>query len=170
MNRLVVSMALICTATVADAQSRSFEFKGIKPTDTVEAHRADFEKCRKYYLAQGCSPKDIRVGNVIMFNYVVLFPDNGSGVSQIRGDFRSYDYDTILSAFTMKWGNPDSTKITAIQNGFGATLQVPIAQWDFAEGTMILRGGDFRGFGHMQFVSRAERARLDALEGPTVDF
>lgn len=170
MKRIMIALAICGAPTVADAQSRSFEFKGIRATDTLEVHRAEFVKCDKYYLAQGCVPKDTMVGGVVMFNLVVLFADNGSGVTQIRSDFAARSYDTLRAAFTMKWGQPSATSIKTIQNGFGAKLDVPTAQWKFNEGTMTVRGGDFRGYANMEFMSNAEMARIDALDAPKVDF
>ena len=137
---------MVCvTPTVADAQSRSFEFKGIRATDTLETHRDKFVKCDVYFQAQGCGFKDTTVGGVAMYNLVVLFADNGSGVTQIRSDFAACSYDTVLEAFTMKWGKPNRASFDTVQNGFGATIDVPTARWKFDEGTMTMRGGDFQG-------------------------
>ena len=110
------------------------------------------------------------MGGVTMFNLEVLFADNGSGVSQIRSDFAARSYDTMLAAFTMKWGKPSATSVKTIQNGFGAKLDVTTAQWKFNEGTMTVRGGDFQGYAHMEFMSNAEKARIDARHAPKVDF
>lgn len=170
MKRIMIALAICGAPTLAYAQSRSFEFKGIRPTDTLEAHRAEFVKCDKYFSAQGCIPKDTTVGGVAMFNLVVLFADNGSGVTQIRSDFAARSYDTMLAAFTMKWGRPSATSVKTIQNGYGAKLDVPTALWNFNEGTMAVRGGDFQGYAHMEFMSNAEKARIDALQAPKVDF
>lgn len=156
--------------TAAEAQSRSFEFKGIRATDTLDAHRSEFVKCDKYFAAQGCEFKDSTVSGVPMFDLEVLFANDGSGVGQLRSDFAAGSYQTVLSAFTMKWGKPDATDVSTIQNGFGAKLDVPTAVWRFVEGTMTLRGGDFRGDARMEFISNVEKARLEALDKPKVDF
>jgi hypothetical protein len=166
----VLALAIGFVPAVAAAQSRSFEFKGIRATDTLEAHRAEFAKCDKYFLAQGCVPKDTAVGGVTMFDLEVLFADDGSGVSQIRSDFAARSYDTLVAAFTIKWGKPNASAVSSIQNGFGAKLDVPIANWKFNEGTMTLRGGDFQGYARMEFMSNAEKARIEALDKPKVDF
>jgi hypothetical protein len=170
MKKYFLAFVIASTACVAHAQPRSFEFKGIKQTDTLAIHRTEFDHCEKYYVAQGCSPKDRVVAGVTMFEYIVLFADDGSGVSQIRGDFLGSSYDTMVQAFTMKWGKPDKTSVTVVQNGFGATLQVPTNEWDFAEGIITLSGADFKGVGRMQFLSNAEAARISALSKPKVDF
>jgi hypothetical protein len=70
----------------------------------------------------------------------------------------------------MKWGKADKTTVATVQNGFGATLQIPSSTWVFAEGAITLRGGDFEGTGRMQFLSTAEASRLKALEQAKVDF
>lgn len=169
MKKLLWSVGALSLASGAAAKDLpSFDFKGIQATDTYAQHQGAFRKCDKYFNFNGCKFDDQEVAGVLSFPEAG-WADDGS-LQLIRGNFSSYNYDKIEAGFKAKWGEPDIYAVDTIQNGFGATLNIPYSVWKFAEGEMRLTGPDFRREGSFEFLSHARMAYLEGLERPKADF
>lgn len=169
MTAFLVGLALIGSGPALTPNLPHFDFKGVKPTDTRAMHEASINKCDRYFQADGCTLKDGKVAGVSV-NPRFMFADDGSGLRRIRGDFIGTNYPVLLASFKAKWGEPTRETETTVQNGYGATLRIPEATWEFVEGVMIITGPGFKGWGNIHYKSRAVMAAEDEAAKPKVDF
>lgn len=146
-----------------------FDFKGVKPADTRAMHQAAIAKCDRYFEADGCTMKDEKVAGISV-NPRFMFADDGSGLRRIRGNFLGTNFPVLLSSFKAKWGQATSETEQTVQNGYGATLSIPEATWEFVEGVMTITGPDFKGWGNIHYRSRVVMAAEDEAAKPKVDF
>lgn len=56
----------------------------------------------------------------------------------VKGEFYSEDFEKIMNAFTVKYGQPSFQRNFELQNRFGAKFMNTGMMWKFSDGTLIL--------------------------------
>ena len=142
MNPNNLSLLLLAVAFVFPdrslAQSGAFSFREYTVGDSETKHKETLHWCSKNpngitdrFCYVRLNKLGVIAGETVIYGGIGFIND---GISTMDFDLYTSSFESILSAFEKKWGNPCARSAQIVRNGVGTAFTNDTSSWCFPDG------------------------------------